>query len=138
LGTLVAIGVALSALVMVMIYLPPLFPARRKAPQSLAPVPWWTYFMPAKPTNLVLQATGARETVGQHEESSGRPHQHGARGRHVFVPLLPLVTTGALVVIAIAILFVNRPKLDRSSGALRPQYGAAEMALDEIKSEMKL
>jgi hypothetical protein len=34
LGTLVAIGVGLAALVMVMIYLPPLFPGRRKAPPT--------------------------------------------------------------------------------------------------------
>src|ERR1019366_6692040 len=42
LGTLVAIGVGLAALVMVMIYLPPLFPARRKAPPGQAPVAWFS------------------------------------------------------------------------------------------------
>ena len=43
LGTLVGTGVALAALVMVMIYLPPLFPGRR---QSAVPAPpWWNYFV---------------------------------------------------------------------------------------------
>ena len=40
LGSLVAIGVALAALVMVMIYLPPLFPGRRKAASPVA-ANWW-------------------------------------------------------------------------------------------------
>ena len=45
LGTLVAIGIALSALVMVMIYLPPLFPERRKPRPDQPPFRWWNYFV---------------------------------------------------------------------------------------------
>jgi uncharacterized protein len=45
LGTLVAIGIALSALVMVMIYLPPLFPERRKPRPNQPPFRWWNYFV---------------------------------------------------------------------------------------------
>jgi len=45
LGTLVAIGIALSALVMVMIYLPPLFPERRKPRPNQPPFHWWNYFV---------------------------------------------------------------------------------------------
>ena len=47
LGTLVAIGVGLAALVMVMIYLPPLFPDRRKPPRGPAPAALVDLFPPA-------------------------------------------------------------------------------------------
>src|ERR1035441_9277371 len=45
LGTLVAIGVGLAALVMVMIYLPPLFPERRQPRPDQPPFRWWNYFV---------------------------------------------------------------------------------------------
>ena len=62
LGTLVAIGVGLAALVMVMIYLPPLFPERRKAPPGQAPPRWWTYFIPPQGNRPVARhpASGDR------------------------------------------------------------------------------
>ena len=50
LGSLVAIGVALAALVMVMAYLPPLFPGRRIAPAHLPKPAWWTFLLPPKAT----------------------------------------------------------------------------------------
>ncbi|HEX7576909.1 MAG TPA: MMPL family transporter, partial [Verrucomicrobiae bacterium] len=45
LGSLVAIGIGVSALVMVMIYLPPLFPARRQPRPNQPPFRWWNYFV---------------------------------------------------------------------------------------------
>src|SRR5674476_1354277 len=45
LGSLVAIGIGVSALVMVMIYLPPLFPERRQPRPNQAPFHWWNYFI---------------------------------------------------------------------------------------------
>ena len=67
LGTLVAIGVGLAALVMVMIYLPPLFPNRRKAPPAQTPPRWWSYFVPPqeslwprRPRRANRSATGHR------------------------------------------------------------------------------
>jgi predicted RND superfamily exporter protein/lauroyl/myristoyl acyltransferase len=62
LGTLVAIGVGLAALVMVMIYLPPLFPARRKAPPHLPPMNWWSFFVPPKGTGMT--PPGGRGALG--------------------------------------------------------------------------
>ena len=50
LGTLVAIGVGLAALVMVMIYLPPLFPERRKRHRPKRRRRWWSYFVPPPET----------------------------------------------------------------------------------------
>ena len=114
LGTLVAIGVGLAALVMVMIYLPPLFPNRRKAPPTQTPVRWWSYFVPPKET----PATGSV------------PAKQSCR--------TALVVTGLVLIAAGAVLCVHRPGLDRSGNALRPQRGEAETALDEIKSSMGL
>ena len=114
LGTLVAIGVGLAALVMVMIYLPPLFPNRRKAPPTQTPPRWWSYFVPPQE----LPAAGIATA-----KQSCRP---------------ALVVTGLVLIAAGTVLCVHRPGLDRSGNALRPQRAEAETALDEIKSSMGL
>jgi predicted RND superfamily exporter protein/lauroyl/myristoyl acyltransferase len=114
LGTLVAIGVGLAALVMVMIYLPPLFPNRRKAPPVQTPAPWWSYFIPP-----------------QESPAAGiAPAKQNCR--------TALMVTGLVLFAAGAVLCVHRPGLDRSGNALRPERGEAETALDEIKSAMGL
>jgi predicted RND superfamily exporter protein/lauroyl/myristoyl acyltransferase len=112
LGTLVAIGVGLAALVMVMIYLPPLFPNRRKPPPGRMPPRWWSYFLPPP------------ETIGP------APANRSCR------PVL--VLTGLVLFAAVVVLCCHRPGLDRSGNALRPQRGEAETALDEIKSALGL
>jgi lauroyl/myristoyl acyltransferase len=114
LGTLVAIGVGLAALVMVMIYLPPLFPNRRKAPPAQTPARWWSYFVPP-------QESPAAGTA---------PAKQSCR--------TALVVTGLVLFTAGAVLCVHRPGLDRSGNALRPARGEAEATLDEIKSAMGL
>jgi predicted RND superfamily exporter protein/lauroyl/myristoyl acyltransferase len=114
LGTLVAIGVGLAALVMVMIYLPPLFPNRRKAPPAQTPARWWSYFVPP-------QETPAAGTA---------PAKQNCR--------TALVVTGLVLFAAGAVLCVHRPGLDRSGNALRPARAEAETTLDEIKSAMGL
>ena len=114
LGTLVAIGVGLAALVMVMIYLPPLFPNRRKPPPTQTPVRWWSYFVPpqASPAAGIAPAKQSCRTA--------------------------LMVTGLVLLATGAVLCVHQPGLDRSGNALRPQRGEAEAALDEIKSSMGL
>jgi predicted RND superfamily exporter protein/predicted LPLAT superfamily acyltransferase len=118
LGTLVAIGVGLAALVMVMIYLPPLFPNRRKAPPNQTPPHWWSYFVPP-------------------QESCGRDALVAQTGRRRGVAATWLLT-GLILLGACVVLCVHQPGLDRSGNALRPQRGEAETALDEIKSSMGL
>ncbi len=113
LGSLVAIGVAVAALVMVMIYLPPLFPDRRKPPPNDKPIRWWKYFV------APLESPAAGQALPQ---QSG----HGAA----------LKLTGLILLIVCGILCFRRPGLDATGDALRPQHGEAEAALNELTSEM--
>jgi predicted RND superfamily exporter protein/predicted LPLAT superfamily acyltransferase len=115
LGTLVGIGVALAALVMVMIYLPPLFPNRRKAPVTQAPASWWSYFIPPP---VALPSTGMAAP--------------GLYHRTVMVVTVLILVAGG------AGLCFHHPVLDKSGDALRPQKGEAETALAEITIEMGL
>jgi uncharacterized protein len=109
LGTLVALGIALSALVMVVAFLPPLFPERRKPGATWTRQAWWTYFLsPPEPEGEPLVA--------------GPPYS----SRVAFV-LTTLILLAATVVLT-----VRRPGLDRTTQALRPQHGDAEQALDEV------
>jgi uncharacterized protein len=115
LGTLVAIGIGLAALVMVMIYLPPLFPGRRTPPRDHVPPAWWSYFIPPQ-RSLVSQLAPTK-----------KPYRRTA-----------LVLTALVLFASCVILSFHRPGLDKTGNALRPQRGEAEMALDEIKVEMGL
>jgi lauroyl/myristoyl acyltransferase/predicted exporter len=109
LGSLVGIGVALAALVMVLLYLPPLFPGRRRPPPGYIRPPWWTFFVPP-------QATPAAPGAGR-----GSTSPRGA-----------LRVTALLLVLAGAVVLVQRPRLDRTANALRPQSAGAEAALAEV------
>jgi uncharacterized protein len=112
LGTLVALGVALAALVMVMIYLPPLFPGRRVPPVWHVPPPWWSFFVAPKPSKT------------EKAEPRGAPSKAA------------LVTTGVIVAAAATMLCFKRPDLDKTGNALRPQHSEAEAALMELTSEV--
>jgi predicted exporter/lauroyl/myristoyl acyltransferase len=115
LGTLVALGIGLSAWVMVMVYLPPLFPRRRTPPASdITPV-WWSYFIPPQPP-LVMEPAPAERTY------------HRAA----------MLVTGLVLASAGIVLCFHRPGLDRTGNALRPQRGEAEAALAEMTTEMGL
>jgi predicted RND superfamily exporter protein len=115
LGSLVAIGIGVSALVMVMIYLPPLFPERRQPRPNQAPFHWWNYFIaPQEPP--VTEIATARK----------------ASHRVAFV------LTGLIFLSAGAVLCFQRPGLDRSGNALQPQHGEAQTTLDEMTVELGL
>jgi predicted RND superfamily exporter protein len=113
LGSLVAIGVAVAALVMVMIYLPPLFPDRRKASPNQTLVSWWTYFIAPI-------------------ESSTTTHASAEKSNH----LGSLRLTGLILLVACVVLCFRQPGLDRTGDALRPQHGEAESALNELTATM--
>ena len=111
LGTLVAIGVALAALVMVVAYLPPLFPSRRKPGASLTRYTWWSFLVPPKETAVAP----LNRTI--------RPIQRA-----------PLLLTALMIFFAVTVLSFHRPPLDKTANALRPRHGEAETALEEMTS----
>jgi len=111
LGSLVAIGVALAALVMVMIYLPPLFPGRRKAATPFT-ANWWSYFIPPRETAVAIA-----------------PANHSSSRRILWL-------TAALVIVAGTVLFFHGTKLDQTADALKPQHSQAQTTLEEITAEM--
>lgn len=113
LGTLVGLGVGVAALVMVMIYLPPLFPGRRQPRPDQPKFPWWSYFVAPHEPPVASVAT---------------PSFH--RG--------PLLVTGLILATAGAVVWHHRPGLDRTGNALRPQRSAAEAALEEMTAEFGL
>jgi predicted exporter len=115
LGSLVAIGIALSALVMVMIYLPPLFPERRQPRPNQPRFRWWNYFV------------APREPVAA-EISTTRHSSHRAA----------FLVTVLIFLGACAVLCFQRPGLDRTGNALQPAHGEAQTTLDEMTVELGL
>jgi len=128
LGTLVAIGIALSALVMVMIYLPPLFPERRKPRPDQPVFRWWNYFIAPQP------GAPASLPAGLQPKAESRRQDAGAPGKAV----APLLLTVLILIGTGAVLCFRQPGLDRTGNALQPQHGEAQTALDEITSELGL
>jgi predicted RND superfamily exporter protein/lauroyl/myristoyl acyltransferase len=127
LGTLVAIGIALSALVMVMIYLPPLFPERRKPRPDQPVFRWWNYFV------------APQQPCGGDEVSPGVEHDFPvARTSRRLGVTATLLLTGLIVLGASAVLCLRQPGLDRTGNALQPQHGGAQTTLEEITAELGL
>ena len=111
LGSLVALGVALSALVMLFAFLPPLFPDRmRRRTDQLA-----MGMLPAE----------ASTTDPGPLEPGRRRRSNAAFG-----------ATALLVLGASATLISGLPRLDHTADALRPQNSPAYGALDEIKARL--
>lgn len=110
LGSLVGIGVALSALVMLFFFLPPLFRDRLKA-------------------RLAAQTAGAGIPVVPPEVFMPDPLP---RSQVVLVFSLSLI----LLVAGLASVFTAPPRMDRTANALRPRHSTAYAALDEIKTNL--
>lgn len=107
LGTLVGVGVALAAFVMIFSFLPPLFPERRKA-------------RPITPNAPQAEA---------HPDKSEPP----VTVRNSFVDF---AVTAAIVVFSIVTLLFGIPKMDATANALRPRNSEAYAALDRIQREL--
>ena len=111
LGSLVALGVALSALVMLFAFLPPLFRDRmRRRTDQLA-------------MGMVSEATVTTDPGPL--EPVQRLRSNAAFG-----------ATALLVLGASATLISGLPRLDHTADALRPQNSPAYGALDEIKARL--
>jgi predicted RND superfamily exporter protein len=106
LGTLVGVGVALSAFVMIFAYLPPLFPERRKA----------------RPVGVVATH------VDPHAASPSTTPNSKA------VPVF--AATAGIILFSIVILLFGLPKMDPTANALRPRDSKAYAALDMIQKQL--
>jgi predicted exporter len=106
LGTLVGVGVALAALVMIFFFLPPLFPERRTR-------------------NVAANVTRRTEAPASQENP---PPYFGGFG--------VITATVALALFAFSLFFLGFPKMDPTANALRPRDSAAYGALDDIKNEL--
>jgi len=111
LGSLVAIGVSLAALVMVVAFLPPLFPKRRQLPPGSPRPRLGIFLFPPSPQRIVW--------------ADNPP------GRYCRIGLL---ATGLVILVAAAGLMRGQPGVDRSGDALRLQHTEAEVALKEISA----
>jgi predicted RND superfamily exporter protein len=106
LGTLVGVGVALAAFVMIFAYLPPLFPDRRKPRPTTAPkveniAP--TVPRPAPPVKSVAVSIG---------------------------------TAALILFSLAVLLFSGIPKMDGTANALRPRNSKSYAALDQIQQQL--
>jgi predicted exporter/lauroyl/myristoyl acyltransferase len=110
LGSLVALGVMLSALVMLFAFLPPLFGNRMKKRR---------------------EQIAAGTFTGPTAESAYRPDPVSfTRSRLVFG------LTGLLILTGIVLLASGLPGMDHTANALRPRNSPAYAALDEIKTHL--
>ena len=108
LGSLVGIGVALSAFVMIFAFLPPLFPSRMQ-PQS---------------------GRDALPRVQADRQVSPAKNGDNSRAKTVFA------ITAILILFCAAILFSGLPKMDAGADALRPRGSQAYATLDSIKTNL--
>jgi predicted exporter/lauroyl/myristoyl acyltransferase len=113
LGSLVAIGVAVSALIMVAVFLPPLFPDRRKPVFPGPQHAWWTYLFPPISKSPPAMLPTPRPGAG-----------------------IPIWLTGGLIILTLILLTLRFPGIDRTGNALRFAQTEAEQALNEIQSSM--
>jgi predicted exporter/lauroyl/myristoyl acyltransferase len=145
LGSLVGIGVALAAVVMVLLYLPPLFPDRREPPPGYVRPPWWTFLLPALQTGVGqtgwsagLQPASSGVLLGKPGATRRSDDAAPVAGTDAASSRTALGVTALVVVLAGAVLLVQRPRLDRTANALRLQSAEAETALAEITGGLGL
>ncbi len=127
LGSLVAIGVALAAVVMLYCYLPPLIGGKVNGAQGRAAVPG---------------DAGATVTPGSTPESESPIANRQPRGARQPSAIgdwrlaMPWVITAALLVGALTVLSRGLPRLDHTANSLRPRHSSAYATLQEIKSRI--
>jgi predicted RND superfamily exporter protein len=122
LGSLVGLGVALAALIMIFEFLPPLFPARNEPQTSARPSP--------EPDVQRPERRGETPTPASIAAPAGPTPSRPARTRLVFS-----ITAGVLLLTTIGLLF-GLPPIDTTANALRPRQSPAYTTLDEIQSQL--
>jgi uncharacterized protein len=117
LGTLVGLGVALAALIMIFEFLPPLFPERRQL--SLTTKEETGNALDESPHRF-------RATADRSEKASAAPSSPG-RARVLFA-----ITIG-VVVFTGAVLLSGLPPIDPTANALRPRNSPAYSAVEQLQ-----
>ncbi len=120
LGSLVGLGVALAACVMIFEYLPPLFPERRHRP-----------FIQNR--NDPSPALGKRAEVNA--SVSSKNVSPGSQPGRVKIRLV-LGLSLSVAFISMIVLAGGLPSVDPTANALRPRNSPAYGAMDEIKKEL--
>jgi predicted RND superfamily exporter protein len=121
LGSLVGLGVALAALIMIFEFLPPLFPQRNEPQTSARLVP-----------DPDVQTSGNRFETGIPDASVASHARPGAPspGRNRLV----ISITGSVLLITLVTLLFGPPPIDTTANALRPRKSPAYTTLDEIQA----
>jgi predicted RND superfamily exporter protein/lauroyl/myristoyl acyltransferase len=123
LGTLVGLGVALAALIMIFEFLPPLFPGRNEPPGTFR-------LNSAKESVSDGMAQSTHADAGKHLDAMRRRSVGRLR-----VLVVLAVTALAVVSTGLVVLF-GRPPIDPTANALRPRKSQAYSTLDEIQSAL--
>jgi predicted RND superfamily exporter protein len=128
LGSLVGLGVALSACVMIFAFLPPLFPDR------------WTESDRARSVPSVSESPKSAEDKGTLKPGAheGVPRSWIAAAfcRFRQSKTAAFLATAFLITICAVILYSGLPRMDPTANALRPRNSQAYAALDEIKNQL--
>jgi len=111
LGSLVGLGVALAALIMIFEFLPPLFPDRRRP-------------------------NGVKNKSSVSPDQPSTPHSRGSPKVGVVKVRMVVVTSTVLVLGAVFVLVRGFPAVDPTANALRPRNSPAYAAMDEIKKQL--
>jgi predicted exporter/lauroyl/myristoyl acyltransferase len=137
LGSLVGVGIALAAFVMIFAFLPPLFPDRRKPRQNSPDA-----FDSTKRGVVSLSSPKGGEGRGEEAQFSKLPLTPTLsplvpRGERE-TKLAPFIfaATAALILFSLDTLLLGFPKMDSTANALRPRNSEAYAALDEIKHQL--
>ncbi|HLH53852.1 MAG TPA: MMPL family transporter [Verrucomicrobiae bacterium] len=107
LGTLVGLGVALAAIIMIFEFLPPLFPGRNAVTSS-----------PSTPVQAAPVSI------------------RGVRPNRRIRTAVVYATTALLILITVAALSRGLPRIDSTAAALRPRHSPAYSAVEQIQSHM--
>jgi len=136
LGSLVGLGVALAALIMIFEFLPPLFPGRNETRSTAVATPGAASGPtggPGQPSSTqVEQGSGAKtpRPAGGNGASGPGITPHRLRG------LIVGVVTVAVVLLTGSILLSGWPPVDPTANGLRPRNSRAYSTLDEIQSQL--
>ncbi len=130
LGTLVGLGVALAATIMIFEFLPPLFPGRNQTLRTIhEPKLPGEEEIPLTPT--LSPSDGEREKPSERAGFIGDQHPRArAQKRWVFR------ATVVIILFTIGVLIFGLPPIDPTANALRPRHSPAYTAVDEIQTHL--